>query len=457
MTIIKSFKNILLHLSIKFKITFCYLILIISIIFISLNYIINICNSQLYKKNKAGLINSVEFASTIVSVKGQNLTEDVQLSCNDTHIVVYNPNGVLIYGNEEFSTLDVPLINKKFHQENINGVTYYVYDLNTEFVYRGNSIVRGYISVNNYTYISISSLRYFILIFSVIIIISAIIGYFITKKSLKPIEDITTITNGFSVNNDKNIRISTNTVSEISSLSNSLNLMFQKLEDAFKKEKDFTSDASHELKTPISVIIAETEYLKTIAKKDEEIKSINTILKQSNRMSKIISELLTLTRMDNKHQQLTFELINLSELLDIVIEEYGTIAKAKHITLIPDISPNIYMNADQTLIMRVFINIINNSIKYGHDGGYTKIILSKTDTKIILSFTDNGIGISKDNLGKIFERFYQVSPSRTNSDGSCGLGLAMVKWIVETHNGSINVDSELDVGTEFKIIFSDIN
>ena len=228
--------------------------------------------------------------------------------------------------------------------------------------------------------------------------------------------------------------------------------MLDKIEASFEAEKQFTSDASHELRTPVSVILSECEYAMDCAKTEEEYQdSLAVIKRQGGKMSKLISELLTISRMDKHNLIPEFEEVNLSELLEIVCEEQREISEG-NIALDLDIEENVCAKADSSLIARLFVNLIQNAFQYGRDGGYVQVSLKSENGNILFSVTDNGIGIKKEELPKIWERFYQVNQSRTNPNGSMGLGLAMVKQIAQIHKGRMEVKSELGEGSTFTFI-----
>lgn len=226
--------------------------------------------------------------------------------------------------------------------------------------------------------------------------------------------------------------------------------MFDKLQKSFENEVQFTSDVSHELRTPISVIMTQSEYGKDIEMTPEEAKhTFNIIFKESKKMSQLVSQLLTLVRIDKGHLKLNLENIDIGELLEISLETQQINANKKNINFITNIEENIFTFIDEIMILRAFNNIISNAIFYGKENGFVKISLKKENDKIFITFEDNGIGISKENLDKIWIRFFQADSSRTTDNS--GLGLPMVKGIIEAHNGNISVTSELGKGTTFSI------
>ena len=231
--------------------------------------------------------------------------------------------------------------------------------------------------------------------------------------------------------------------------------MMDKLEDSFETEKQFTSDVSHELRTPVTVILSQCEYALQEDTPAQEIKDcIRSIAAQARKMSSLISQLLTLARADKGIQKLHYELLNLSELAEIITEEQKGIASKKGITLETCIQPDILFRGDETMLMRLFINLISNSITYGKENGLTRISLSSDGNLITGSVSDNGIGIEKDKLDKIWKRFYQVNPARSSGEREgAGLGLPMVKWITEAHGGTVCAESTPGSGTVFTFTF----
>ena len=171
-------------------------------------------------------------------------------------------------------------------------------------------------------------------------------------------------------------------------------------------------------------------------------------------MATLISQLLTLSRADAGRAKLHMELLNVSDLAEITVEEQRDFAASRNITLSSWIQPDILMRADETMMMRLFINLLTNAITYGKEGGHVLLELSSSEEQIEGSVSDDGIGIPPEHLDKIWNRFYQVDTSRTSrEDGSSGLGLAMVKWIVEAHGGTITVESKEGTGSRFQFCF----
>ena len=186
------------------------------------------------------------------------------------------------------------------------------------------------------------------------------------------------------------------------------------------------------------------------AKDYDELKSSAVSVKeQAERMSRLISGLLTISRMDKNTIQTTFEEVDVSELLEFVCDEQEEI-HTESIKLLRQIDEGICARADRLLLIRLCINLISNAYSYGKDGGTVNVSLKSDLNTLTLSVSDDGIGIPPEHLPKIWERFYRVDPSRSeNTNGSMGLGLSMVKWIAECHGGSVSVTSVTNAGSTF--------
>ncbi len=284
-----------------------------------------------------------------------------------------------------------------------------------------------------------------------VILFSSIGGYIILSRLLTPINKIATTAKSIAQSKDLKKRINIgNRIDEIGELANTFDEMLEKIDNAMENEKQFTSDVSHELRTPITVMLSECEFLKECEKTAPEYdESLQMIERQAKKMNTLVSELLSISRMDKQTLKLQFENTDLSELLSFICDEQEKIQN-ENIKLERNTQDEIYANVDRVLISRLFVNLISNAYKYNKKVGKVIVSLCEKNGKIIFSVTDTGIGISPEDLPKIWERFYQVDKSRSYAEnGSCGLGLSMVKWIANAHNGTVSVKSELGIGSTF--------
>lgn len=372
------------------------------------------------------------------------------------HLMVCDDNNNIIAGNIPFEISDSSeLIDNEMQTITDNKNKYYIYTAKVRHK-NGKETpywVKGVVSVTDEMYAVRSAAKNNIILTVIMIIMAAAGGYFIISRVLSPVDKIRNTAEKISESSDLSQRINIGEgKDEIHSLANTFDNMLDKIEQTVEREKQFTSDASHELRTPVAVILSECEYMTDCAETYGEIKeSAYSVKNQAEKMSKLISGLLTISRMDRNTMQTEFEETDISELLNFVCDEQSEI-HSENITLHRNIEPDITANADRFLLARMFINLISNAYSYGKDGGNITVSLSQDKENIAAKVADDGIGIAEEDIPKIWERFYQVDPSRTaNKNGSMGLGLSMVKWIAECHSGKISVQSELGTGSTFTL------
>lgn len=373
------------------------------------------------------------------------------------HMILYDANKNIVGGVKPFSiTEDFKLINDEFRQSTYNGDKYYEFDKEIH-AKTGTYYLKGISSVSDELYNVNSIIKNNAIILLITILIAALGGYLIISKAFAPVKKISETAERISQSSDLSQRISIGENighDEIYNLANVFDKMLDKIENTLQREKQFTSDASHELRTPVAVILSECEYMEDCAKTIDEYKeSADSVKRQANRMSKLISELLMLSRMDRNTIQTNFEEFDLSELLSFVCDEQEEIHN-NEVELVRDIAPHIMANADRFLLTRAFINLISNAYQYIGSGNRIYVKLEENGQNIIFSVKDDGIGISEEHISKIWERFYQADAARSNNENSsAGLGLSMVKWIAECHSGNVTVKSEVGKGSTFVFIF----
>ncbi len=447
------------NLSIKLKITLWYTAFMALLIILTLIVLFSISSVQVLSDARARLRNTVLQAFSEIDYEDGLLTfdDDINYLEEGVYISVYDAQGYLLYGRTPtgFSGAST-LIMDQMQQVGSGQDFWYVYDYCQSVDGYGNLWIRGVASHSRSDSILriITNAALILLPFFVAFI--ALGGYLITAKALRPLSAMTETARAISEGNDltRRIRLGSGR-DEVHVLAHTFDQMMERLQSSFETEKQFTSDVSHELRTPVAVILSQCEYASQEGTPPEELRgSIGVIGAQARKMSALISQLLTLARADSGKQKLQYELVNLSELAEIIVEEQSIAAEEKGITLLTDIQPEILLRADETMMMRLFINLISNSITYGKPDGHTLVTLSANEAEITGSVQDDGIGIPADKLDKIWQRFYQVDPARTSGSSSgSGLGLSMVKWIVQAHGGRIEVSSRLGEGSCFTFHF----
>ena len=274
-------------------------------------------------------------------------------------------------------------------------------------------------------------------------------SYFLAKLALRPIDHITEAAVSLGAGNLSRRIAGIESRDEVGRLAGAFNGMLARLEESFQREKQFTSDASHELRTPVSVIMAYAENLTAHAPDQETKEQASAILLESRRMHSIIAQLLALTRGYEGKYRLEREEVPLRDMVADVLAELTEEAAANEISLTEQVPEEIRLSADQSLMTQLLLNLVENGIKYGKPGGTVAVRAAEQDGHILLTVRDDGIGIEEKDLPRIFDRFYRADRARDRS-GS-GLGLSIVKWIVELHGWSIQAASKTGQGTVFTI------
>ena len=226
----------------------------------------------------------------------------------------------------------------------------------------------------------------------------------------------------------------------------------KKLNQAISLKSKFIADASHELRTPLTVIQGNLDLaVREAQKKHREVpETYGLIIQEVERMAYVLSDLTMLTNIDSQSEQLLHEEINLGKLIKAVGQSLRILADQKKIALIYNKgAKNISVLGDEAKLEKLFLNIVNNAIKYTEPKGKIKLWIENDKREIRIYIEDNGIGIPEEDLPFIFERFYRVDKARSRHEGGTGLGLSICKWIAETHGGHINVISEINKGTTF--------
>lgn len=442
-------------LSIKAKVTLWYALLMISVIGLVLAVIFYVGNTVLTSSIESRLFEVVEDSLQEIGYdEGDFEVEEENWMIEEgVYLSFYTTDGHFIDGNTAPNfTYNVAFSAGEIQTVSIAGSGWAVYDRLIYIDGYGNAWIRGIASFSEAESTIQTMVNISLIILPFMVIIAIVGGYFITRKAFSPVRKITDSAESITDGNELSRRINLGKgKDEIYTLANTFDRMFDRLENSFETEKQFTSDVSHELRTPIAVIISQCEYALESAESEQELLgALKVIMGQSQKMSRLIAQLLFLSRSDRKTQPLTIEEVNMSALTEVVIEEQKILADKKNITIHQEIEPDLILQADETMIMSMLINLITNAIKYGKQDGYVFVQLRETGNQIEGVIRDNGIGISESDQGKIWTRFYQVDTARTSEkEGGIGLGLAMVKWIIESHKGTISLESALAKGSTF--------
>lgn len=288
----------------------------------------------------------------------------------------------------------------------------------------------------------------------VIALMAAIFGgRFLMQKAMKPVDEITKTARKIEAENLNQRLVVPPTGDELSQLASTLNEMIDRLEHSFRQIRQFTADASHELRTPLTVMRGQVEVTLRKERPIEEYRQVlESNLEEAEWMSKIVENLLTLSRADAGEITLEAKSVSLGQLLEDAYEECKILAEIKNIQVFLDKIQKVEVIGDELRLRQLLWNLIDNAVKYTLAGGKIHLSLETDGVFAKLKVEDTGIGISQEDLPRIFDRFFRVDKARSREMSGSGLGLSIVRWIVNAHKGHIEVVSRLGEGSCFTVL-----
>lgn len=285
-----------------------------------------------------------------------------------------------------------------------------------------------------------------------LVVFAAVGGYFLSRRMLRPFDRVSSLAARISSTTLKERINYHGAEDEVKRLADTFDDMLERLEQAFEAQKQFIQDASHELRTPIAIAqtnIEVTEMEERVTTKD--YKRLMEVLKPTlERMSRLSDNLLLLS--EEVHDQSRLSPVDVRSLLEEVTAEAGARAKAAAVSL--ELEPpahSLFVTGDAMLLKQAVLNLIDNAIRYNKPHGWVRLSTLVDDSRLVVQVQDGGIGISPTDQDRIFDRFYRADKSRSRSQGGSGLGLSIVKKIVESHGGMVSVESTPGEGTTFRI------
>jgi signal transduction histidine kinase len=289
----------------------------------------------------------------------------------------------------------------------------------------------------------------------VVLAISAVGGYTLSRRALKPVDQITEATRSISVSNLSGRLPVPETRDELQRLSETCNEMLARLESAVNEIKRFTGDASHELRNPVSFVRTTAE----LALRSRQIDAISRrafeeIVAECGKASRLLKDMLTLARADVGDSRLAFEPVDLAEVVRAVCHRAHSLVEERGHTLSASFEDgcNAIVWGDYSCLHRLLWVLLDNAAKYTPAPGTITVTVATVGEKATVTVEDNGIGISEADLPRVFERFYRADPSRSQVEGS-GLGLSIAMWIANIHQASLSADSKENAGSVFRIVF----
>ena len=444
--------------SLKLKLTAMYSFFMVLVTCLCLAVLFSLSGNEILTSAQMHLRERVqESADEIELEDGEfEIDSDFYSLDNNVYLALYDTGGDFLYGKVPPGLEQAPQFEDGKIQTVKSGTEqWYVYDVQYEMENGQEFYIRGVVSVTETQKEFLIAVRFAVILLPLTVILTVLIGYRLIRRTLLPVRQMTETVQEIQKDGDLSRRIGVSQDTgkdEFYQLAGTFDGMLESLEQAFLRERQFTSDVSHELRTPVSVILAQCEAsLNRTDLSEEQRKEILLIRKKAGEMSQMISQLLLLSRADQGRQQLNKEEINISELTEIIVEEQKMLAQRRKIEVHTEIEPDITGYLDESFYIRMLDNLISNAVSYGKEDGNIKVTLHQIPSGVRGTVEDDGIGISRDDQVHIWERFYRVDASRTGKEeGShSGLGLSMVKWIAQAHGGNVRVESELGKGSCF--------
>jgi len=296
--------------------------------------------------------------------------------------------------------------------------------------------------------------RMYLLMFAPLLFVAAAGGgYWLSRQALSPVDALVRTARDISAANLSSRLPKLETGDELQRLSDTLNEMLARIEAAFLRITEFTGDASHELRTPVSLIRTEAEVALRRSRNEAEYKeSLQQILMEAERTTVLIEQLLSLARADSGRESLQMQPVDFGKTLRAVGESWRQVAAIRNVEFSANIEGgDAIVVGDETLLRRLADILLDNAFKYTPAPGTVSLSLEQRAGSVLMSVRDSGVGIAKAEHEKIFERFYRVDKARSRAQGGAGLGLAIAQWIVLQHQGSISVESEPGQGAIFRV------
>lgn len=444
--------------TLKVKITVWFACILMAVSALALFALYSVSKSLLVDDQRANIKVAIsEFSKKLSDADGQlKVSAGAHFYERGVYRCVFDSSGKLLQGQlpEEWKTVPVTFAEGTVREQHYEDGFYLEYDASITLA-SGTYWVKGIAPMNDEMRLINVTVKGGVVLALVLTVVCVAGVYLVVYRALSPVEKIRKTAAKIASGSDLSQRIQVKRdKDEIHRLAITFDQMLDKIEQTVTREKQFSADVAHELRTPIAVILSQCDYARSCAKSTEEYReALETIDRQASRMEKLVTELLTISRMENNTLGADFEVIDISELLDLACDNLEETHRSA-VLLQREIEPGIMARADRELLIRLWINLITNAYQYSREQGTVTVSLSVRERNAVFRVTDTGIGISEEDLPKIWDRFFRADRARSVTDNnSMGLGLSMVKWIAQCHKGSLKVESKLGEGSCFTFTF----
>lgn len=453
--------------SFKNRIAFNYIVsgsILIAIVFLFIYNIVKYSvNKHVNEEIQEELLKHLDDVSTdsnetyLIQVDQWRAREHNSISVNPVFVQFYDNNKEVIDKSPNLKNSNLKLFNDSnniFIDTKLNDIP--LRQIQTAIINKGEVVGYLVVAMSLEDFEIVLILKNILLItFPLILILLFLIARFFAGRSIKPVRTIIDTSSQITKDNLQTRIPLPKNKDELYVLSENINNLLNRIESAIDREKQFTSDASHELRTPLAVIKGTMEVLIRKPRNQQEYEEkIQFCISEVDRLNHMVDQLLLLARFENQKQNVKQETIYLNALILDNLTRFSEKTENKKIKIIADFTEDFYVQSDNYLVSIIFSNLISNAIKYSNDNGKIELKLEKTLTDIIFTIADNGVGISEQDLNKIFNSFYRSDVTNHPDIKGTGLGLSIVKRLCDLLKIKISVESKINEKTKFTLIFS---
>jgi len=405
-------------------------------------------------KNFTSAVNSEENSEEEKPSGNEAVAEVIkEFRFRDFQIFVFSNNGNLIAKTSDTNFLAPDFPDNTYTNFYYNGKTFRSFSTPLK-LHDGNYKFLIYRDLAEQTKIKARLLYIFLAVGPLVLLLSIWFGYWLAKRSLKPVAEMSRQARTISATNLHSRLPVKNERDELGSLATAFNDLLERLENSFEQQRRFMADASHELRTPLAIVRGESEV--ALAKQNRPPadlrESLAIVNDESKRLTKIVEDLFTLSRADAGQFKTNFRQIYLDEILADCVRNIRVLAENRQISI--EFSAQVTeISGDEQLLRRLFLNLLDNAVKYNREGGKISVNIAHN----LVTISDTGYGIAADEQPKIFDRFYRTDKSRNRAEesqtGGAGLGLSIAKWIAELHQAEIIIAQSDETGSTFSVRF----
>ena len=441
------------HLTIKARIMLLCTLLSVAVTALALGVTLHSERRVAERYFRDTLASTTQLAQNELHMEAGELEIDRNLDdLPNVRVALYTLDGDLIYGQQRF---ELPFMEGEMREvQDARAAQWMTQDTRLTLEDGSELWLRCYMDAEVVDSLLGSRKAVLLALLPALLILAETGGWLIAKRAFQPITRIIRTAEGIAGGADLKKRIGlTGAKDEIYQTAQGFDAMLDRLEAAFERERRFTSDASHELRTPVTAIMAQSEFaLSEGASEADRMEALAEIRHRSAQMSQLIQSLLSLSRLDARRSPEEMELVDLSLLAELAGESLQEKAAEKGMVIEAYPCENAFVRGDQTMLMLALMNLIENALRYGGTGGHIAIETVRDGENCRLRVRDDGPGIAPEHQARIFDRFYQADAAR--SGGGFGLGLSLVKRIAELHGGRVTLESLPGAGSCFEIILS---